>query len=99
MGHDRHDNFDNRSFALNEESNVSFTERSLVEALQGAFEADRKASERITIARWKQRGVWTRAQEGVPPCFRNRRERFVKCADVRRRSRIRLTRSVALVSP
>ena len=62
-------NFDNRSFALNEESNVSFTERSLVEALQGAFEADRKASERITIARWKQRGVWTRAQEVVASVF------------------------------
>jgi cardiolipin synthase A/B len=62
-------NFDNRSFALNEESNVSFTERSLVEALQRAFEADRKTSERITIARWKQRGVWTRAQEVVASVF------------------------------
>ena len=38
-------------------------------ALQRAFEADRKASERITIARWKQRGVWTRAQEVVASVF------------------------------
>ena len=56
-------NFDNRSFALNEESNVSFTDRSLVDALQRAFEADLRVSEPMTLARWKQRGVWTRAQE------------------------------------
>ena len=62
-------NFDSRSFALNEESNVSFTDRALVEAVGQAFEADLEVSERVTMARWKQRGVWTRAQELVASLF------------------------------
>jgi cardiolipin synthase len=62
-------NFDNRSFALNEESNVSFTDRPLVESLERAFAADLAASERITLARWTRRGVWTRAQELVASLF------------------------------
>ena len=62
-------NFDNRSFALNEESNVSFTDRSLVAALQRAFEADLKVSERVTSRAWQRRGVWTRLQELVASVF------------------------------
>ena len=62
-------NFDSRSFALNEESNVSFTDRSLVTELQHAFEADRNVSERITPAAWQRRGVWTQLQELVASVF------------------------------
>jgi cardiolipin synthase A/B len=58
-------NFDNRSFALNEESNVSFTDPSLVQALQQAFEADLAVSEPITLAGWRRRGLWTRLEELV----------------------------------
>jgi cardiolipin synthase len=58
-------NFDNRSFALNEESNVSFTDPSLVQALQQAFEADLAVSEPMTLARWRRRGLWTRLEELV----------------------------------
>ncbi len=58
-------NFDNRSFALNEESNVSFTDPTLVEELQRTFAADLAVSERITLSRWKRRGVWVRVQEIV----------------------------------
>ena len=62
-------NFDNRSFALNEESNVSFTDQSLVEALTREFEADLEVSERVTMARWERRGMWARAQELVASLF------------------------------
>jgi cardiolipin synthase len=58
-------NFDNRSFALNEESNVSFIDPSLVQSLQRAFEADLAVSEQVTLTTWRRRGLWTRLQELV----------------------------------
>jgi cardiolipin synthase len=58
-------NFDNRSFAFNEESNVSFVDRRLVGELEEAFERDRGASDRLTIEAWRQRGVWARMQEAA----------------------------------
>ena len=58
-------NFDNRSFALNEESNVSFIDPSLVQPLQRAFEADLAVSEEMTLAMWRRRGLWSRLQELV----------------------------------
>ena len=58
-------NFDNRSFAFNEESNVSFVDRRLVGELEVAFERDRSASDRLTLEAWRQRGVWARMQEAA----------------------------------
>jgi cardiolipin synthase len=58
-------NFDNRSFAHNEESNVCFFDRSLAEQLHATFEEDVAACDRVTLARWKRRGVWAHAQELV----------------------------------
>jgi cardiolipin synthase A/B len=58
-------NFDNRSFAFNEESNVSFVDRRLVGELEEAFERDRDVSDRVTLAAWRKRGVWARAQEAA----------------------------------
>ena len=58
-------NFDNRSFAFNEESNVSFVDRRLVGELEEAFEGDRGASDRLTVDAWQKRGVWARAQEAI----------------------------------
>jgi cardiolipin synthase len=62
-------NFDNRSFALNEESNVSFTDRSLVDQLQRTFETDVAVSERMTLQKWQRRGAWIRLQELVASVF------------------------------
>ena len=58
-------NFDNRSFAHNEESNVCFIDRGLAEQLHALFRDDLKGCERVTIERWRRRGGWTRAQEIV----------------------------------
>ena len=58
-------NFDNRSFAHNEESNVCFVDRALAEQLHAIFRDDLKGCERVTIERWRRRGGWTRAQEIV----------------------------------
>jgi len=56
-------NFDNRSFALNEESNVCFFDRTLAEQLHAVFLDDLKGCEQVTLERWRRRGIWARAQE------------------------------------
>jgi cardiolipin synthase len=56
-------NFDNRSFAHNEESNVCVFDRRIAEHLQEIFEADVRGCDRVTPERWRRRGAWARAQE------------------------------------
>ena len=56
-------NFDNRSFAHNEESNVCFFDREHAEALHRVFLEDLGGCERVNYDAWKRRGAWTRAQE------------------------------------
>jgi len=56
-------NFDNRSFAHNEESNVCFFDAKLAGDLLKIFEEDLAGCERLTLERWRRRGVWARAQE------------------------------------
>jgi cardiolipin synthase A/B len=62
-------NFDNRSFAHNEESNVCFLDRALAEQLRAIFIDDLRGCERVQIDRWRKRGGWTRAQEIVAAVF------------------------------
>jgi cardiolipin synthase len=56
-------NFDNRSFAHNEESNVCFFDPTAVEELRSTFLADLQACDRITLDQWKRRGLWVKTQE------------------------------------
>src|SRR5436853_2849341 len=49
-------NFDNRSFALDEESNVCVYDRRLARELEEIFVEDIKECEHITLAKWQQRG-------------------------------------------
>jgi len=58
-------NFDNRSFAHNEESNVCFFDRTLAGQLRATFLDDLTGCERVTVERWRKRGAWARAQEIV----------------------------------
>lgn len=58
-------NFDNRSFAHNEETNVSTCDVTLLQELARTFDEDLTASSEVTIAQWRRRGVWARAQEVV----------------------------------
>jgi cardiolipin synthase len=58
-------NFDNRSFAHNEESNVCFFDERLADDLNRVFVDDLSGCERVTIERWRRRGLWARAQELV----------------------------------
>jgi cardiolipin synthase A/B len=58
-------NFDNRSFAHNEESNVCIYNRALARRLQETFLADMKDCDRLSFETWRKRGMWSRAQEVV----------------------------------
>jgi cardiolipin synthase len=58
-------NFDNRSFAHNEESNVCIYDRTLAGKLQETFLADIKDCEHLSFETWRKRGIWSRAQEVV----------------------------------
>lgn len=56
-------NFDNRSFAHNEESNVCCIDTELAAQLRHVFDGDLSGCERMTAARWRRRGAWARGQE------------------------------------
>jgi len=58
-------NFDNRSFAYNEESNVCCIDGELAAQLGQTFEDDLTGCQRMTIERWTARGAWARGQEFV----------------------------------
>jgi cardiolipin synthase len=62
-------NFDNRSFAFNEESNVSIHDDACIERLVQIFADDRAVSERVTHQAWKGRGLLARSQELVAALF------------------------------
>jgi cardiolipin synthase len=55
-------NFDNRSFALNEESNVCIYDRDFAQELERVFISDLGECRRVRLEEWKSRGLKTRAQ-------------------------------------
>jgi cardiolipin synthase len=64
-------NFDNRSFALNEESNLCIHDRSLASRLEAIFAEDVKASERVTLEQWENRSTTSRVLEAACVFFRS----------------------------
>jgi cardiolipin synthase A/B len=58
-------NFDNRSFAHNEESNVCFFDRALADRLHTIFEEDLRSCTPVTREAWTRRGIWMHTQEFV----------------------------------
>ncbi len=62
-------NFDNRSFAHNEENNTCIYDEALAKQMQEMFNADADGCDRITLERWARRGLWRRAQEVVAAFF------------------------------
>jgi cardiolipin synthase len=53
-------NFDNRSFALNQELNLTVYDSGMAQRLENIFQEDLKYSEQITYERWKSRGIFER---------------------------------------
>ncbi|HEV3333923.1 MAG TPA: phospholipase D-like domain-containing protein [Bryobacteraceae bacterium] len=56
-------NFDNRSFALSEETNVCFHDEALVEQLRRIFVSDLAHCQKIDISEWRRRGLWQQTKE------------------------------------
>jgi cardiolipin synthase len=63
-------NFDNRSFAHNEETNVCTCDAGVLETLARTFEDDLAASTDVQLDAWRRRGVSARAQEFVASLLR-----------------------------
>ena len=63
-------NFDNRSFALNEELNLTVYSASVVRQLEEMFEQDLKYSKRITYEEWNSRGMASESTSSL--LFRSR---------------------------
>ncbi len=58
-------NFDNRSFAHNEESNVCVYDRGLAAQFERAFRDDMAGCAVVTLEQWQRRGVVCRVMEQV----------------------------------
>jgi cardiolipin synthase len=56
-------NFDNRSFAHNEENNVCCYDPELATELHAMFEADMSGCDSVRLDRWKRRGARQRVKE------------------------------------
>jgi len=61
-------NFDNRSFALNEESNICVYDPTLAGELEEVFITDLAACDRVELETWKRRGLLTKLG-GAASCF------------------------------
>jgi cardiolipin synthase len=62
-------NFDSRSFAHNEESNVCFYDAALVGEMEATFKEDLLLCRRVNVDVWRQRGALARVQEFVAAFF------------------------------
>ena len=58
-------NFDNRSMAFNNESNIVFLDKRLGAEMDSTFFNDLRYAREIHLAEFKKRGRWQRLIEGV----------------------------------
>ena len=63
-------NFDDRSFILNDEISLSFTDTTLVAALDEQLTRDIAVSKRITLKKWSTRSIISRMSELIAHAFR-----------------------------
>jgi cardiolipin synthase len=58
-------NFDNRSFALNQEINLTIYNREVAQQLERIFADDLKYSEPISYEQWQSRSLFERVMENL----------------------------------
>jgi cardiolipin synthase len=58
-------NFDNRSFAHNEETSVCIKDAGLASFMEQTFCTDMRACERVELEAWQKRGFVTKSLEAV----------------------------------
>jgi cardiolipin synthase A/B len=64
-------NFDNRSFRLNDEANLSVYDPAIAQTLEEDFAADLARSRRITLEEWRRRPLGERVREFLARRFRH----------------------------
>src|SRR6185295_13503113 len=64
-------NLDNRSFALNEETNLCFHDRAVATELRDIFVADLRRCDRIELSAWRHRGLWQQTKEQFASLIEN----------------------------
>ena len=57
-------NFDDRSFQLNDEISVGFTDRSVAQQLRAAWEDDIRFAEEVRLEEWRRRPLWHKLIDG-----------------------------------
>src|SRR5438270_11897976 len=65
-------NFDDRSFQLNDEISVGFTDRGIAQQLRKAWEGDMRFAEEVHFGEWRRRPAAHKAMDSV--AFLMRRE-------------------------
>jgi cardiolipin synthase len=58
-------NFDNRSFAHNEETSVCVRDAGMAAFMERVFRDDMRASNRVELEAWRRRGLWTKSLEAI----------------------------------
>jgi cardiolipin synthase len=58
-------NFDNRSFAHNEETSVCVRDVRLAQSMEQTFLDDMRACERVELDAWRRRGLWEKSLEAA----------------------------------
>ena len=58
-------NFDNRSFAQNEETSVCIKDAELAAFMEQTFRSDMRACNRVELEAWQRRGLVTKSLEAV----------------------------------
>jgi cardiolipin synthase len=58
-------NFDNRSFAHNEETSVCIRDAGLAAFMEQTFRSDMRACDRVELETWQRRGLLTKSLEAV----------------------------------
>jgi len=58
-------NFDNRSFAHNEETSICVRDAGLAGYMEGVFHSDMRGCDRVELETWRQRGLWTKSLEAI----------------------------------
>jgi cardiolipin synthase len=64
-------NFDNRSFAHNEESNVCFFDREVAKEMNTVFEKDAAVCDKVDLETWRKRGLVAKSLEAVASFFQD----------------------------
>lgn len=58
-------NFDDRSFHLNDESNLNIYDKAFAQQQTAVFDVDRALADRVTLAAWKRRPLWDKGLERI----------------------------------